>query len=146
LGDPSDSMLNRRAAMDVPEQSPGRGITPDRHHFLAALPRLDGQQTVEDLSDGVAKLVTEVGHHWQGPGAPRVRLLPPLFPYRQLPMQDPRPGIPVGIAESDLGPVFLDLEADPHFLVYGDTESGKSAFLRAFAQAVVDRQAPADAR
>jgi S-DNA-T family DNA segregation ATPase FtsK/SpoIIIE len=146
LGDPGDSMLDRRTAMNVPERSPGRGITPDRYQFLTALPRLDSQQTVEDLSDGVTKLVTEIGHHWNGPGAPRVRLLPSVFPYHQLPLQDPRPGIPIGIAETDLGPVFVDTEADPHFLLFGDTEAGKSAFLRSFAQAIVDRNTPEQAR
>jgi S-DNA-T family DNA segregation ATPase FtsK/SpoIIIE len=146
LGDPSDSMLDRRTAMLVPENTPGRGMTPDRYHFLAALPRLDGRQTVDDLSDGVAKLVTEVSNHWNGPGAPRVRLLPAKFPYHQLPIQDPRPGIPIGIAEADLGPVFLDLNTEPHFLLYGDSETGKSTFLRAFARAIVDRHPPAEAR
>jgi S-DNA-T family DNA segregation ATPase FtsK/SpoIIIE len=146
LGDPSDSMLDRRTAMNVPEQSPGRGITPDRYQFLAALPRLDRRNEVEDLSEGLAKLVTEVGNHWSGPAAPRVRLLPAKFPYHQLPLQDPRPGIPIGIAEADLGPVFLNLASEPHFLLYGDSESGKSTFLRAFAQGVVDRHPPEEAR
>jgi DNA segregation ATPase FtsK/SpoIIIE, S-DNA-T family len=146
LGDPSDSMLDRRSAIDVPEQSPGRGITPDRYHFLAALPRLDGRQAVDDLSDGVAKLVTEVGHHWNGPAAPRVRLLPKVLPYDRLPLQAERPGIPIGIAEADLEPVFLDLDSNPHFLCFGDSESGKSSFLRAFARAVVERHTPDEAR
>jgi S-DNA-T family DNA segregation ATPase FtsK/SpoIIIE len=146
LGDPSDSMLDRRTAMNVPEQSPGRGITGDRYHFLAALPRLDGVQTMDDLGDGLAKLVTEIAGQWHGPAAPRVRLLPQTHPYHQLPLQDPRPGIPIGIAEADLEPVFLDLVGEPHVLAYGDGESGKSSFLRAFAQAVVDRYAPDEAR
>src|SRR5262249_40466607 len=139
LGEVTDSLLDRRSAMNVPEHSPGRGITPDRFQFLAALPRVDSQQSVDDLADGVAKLVTEIANHWQGPSAPRVRLLPTMFPYEQLPVADSTPGIPIGIAEADLEPVFLDLDDDPHFLVYGDSRSGKSAFLRAFARAVVDR-------
>jgi S-DNA-T family DNA segregation ATPase FtsK/SpoIIIE len=146
LGDPSDSMLDRRTAMNVPEQSPGRGITPDRYQFLAALPRADGRSTVDDLSEGTAKLINDVGNAWPGPGAPRVRLLPAVFPYSQLPVRDARPGIPIGIAEADLQPVFVDLSIEPHFLVYGDSESGKSTFLRSFAQAIVDRQDPESAR
>ncbi|MGA8114248.1 MAG: type VII secretion protein EccCa [Actinocatenispora sp.] len=146
LGDPSDSMLDRRTAMNVPEQSPGRGITADRYQFLTALSRRDGRHTVEDLSDGLAKLVTEVGNAWHGPGAPRVRLLPTVFPFRQLPMHDDRPGIPIGIAESDLGPVFVEMTSDPHFLLFGDSEAGKSAFLRGFARAIVERNTPEQAR
>ena len=42
LGDPSDSEVDRRAAANVPESTPGRGLTRDKLHFLAALPRLDG--------------------------------------------------------------------------------------------------------
>ena len=132
--------------MNVPEQSPGRGITADRYQFLAALSRLDGRHTVDDLSDGVAKLVTEIGNAWHGPGAPRVRLLPSVFPFIQLPLRDERAGIPIGIAESDLGPVFLEMSNDPHFLLFGDSEAGKTAFLRAFARAVVERNTPEQAR
>jgi DNA segregation ATPase FtsK/SpoIIIE, S-DNA-T family len=147
LGDPSDSMLDRRSAINVPEQSPGRGITPDRYQFLAALARLDGRSTIEDLSDGTAKLITEISNAWPAPGAPRVRLLPSVFPYHQLPVRDSgRAGVPIGIAEADLQPVFVDLTSDPHFLLYGDSESGKSTFLRAFAQAIVDRHDPEAAR
>ncbi|WP_432832760.1 type VII secretion protein EccCa [Dactylosporangium sp. CA-092794] len=146
LGDPSDSMLNRHAAMNIPEQSPGRGITPDLHHFLAALPRLDGAHTVEDLTEGVAKLVAGVAGAWQGPAAPPVRLLPPMYAYDEMPIDDPRSGLPIGIAELDLGPVFVDLATDPHFLLYGDIGSGKSAFLRAFARTITERFTPDEAR
>jgi DNA segregation ATPase FtsK/SpoIIIE, S-DNA-T family len=139
LGEVTDSLIDRRAAMSVPEQSAGRGITPDRFQFLGALPRIDSQQSVDDLADGVAKLVTEIANHWQGPSAPRVRLLPTMYRYEQLPVGDQTPGIPIGIAEADLEPVFLDLANDPHFLVYGDSRSGKSGFLRTFARSVVDR-------
>jgi len=145
LGDPTDSMLDRRTAINVPEQTPGRGITRDRYHFLAALPRIDGRSSTDDLGDGLADLVSQVARHWPGPAAPRVRLLPTVFPYHQLPLQDLRPGLPIGIAENDLGPVFLDIGTDPHALLYGDMESGKSAFLRAYARVVADRFAPDEA-
>lgn len=48
-----------------------------------------------------------------------------------LPGGESRPGVPIGLAESDLAPVHLELTAaDPHFLVLGDSGAGKSAFLR----------------
>jgi S-DNA-T family DNA segregation ATPase FtsK/SpoIIIE len=146
LGDPSDSMLDRRTAINVPEQMPGRGITADRHHFLAALPRVDGKSSTADLSDALTGMVSQIARLWSGPAAPRVRLLPAVFPYHQLPLQDSRSGLPIGIAESDLGPVFLDVGTDQHALVYGDMESGKTAFLRAYARAVADRYSPDQAR
>ena len=39
LGDPAESMVNRRSATNVPERSPGRGLTADGLHLLTALPR-----------------------------------------------------------------------------------------------------------
>ncbi|SCL21570.1 DNA segregation ATPase FtsK/SpoIIIE, S-DNA-T family [Micromonospora nigra] len=138
LADAGDSHLDRRAAMNVPDKSPGRGITPDGQQFLSALPRTDGTQDAESLSEGARKLVTDLAAAWQGPGAPPIRLLPPVVPYGSLPATG-RPGVPVGIAEVDLQPVHLDFAADPHFIVFGDGESGKSTFLRALAQTVVDR-------
>jgi S-DNA-T family DNA segregation ATPase FtsK/SpoIIIE len=147
LGDPADSLINRRAAVNVPETTPGRGLTPNALHFLAGLPRIDGQPDVTNLSDGVAKLVQAVRNDWQGVPAPRVRLLPPKLPYDTLPeASDGARGIPIGIAESDLGPVYLDVASEPHFLLFGDVECGKSTFLRAFARSIVERHSPAEAR
>lgn len=145
LGDPSDSVLGRRAAMNVPEGMPGRGITSEGKHFLAALPRVDGKQTVEDLAEGATGMAAALRRGWDGPSAPPVRLLPAEVPYRQLPAGD-GPGLPIGIAETDLGPVYLDFSANPHFLVFGAAECGKSSFLRALAHRIVERYQPDQAR
>jgi ESX secretion system protein EccC len=147
LGDPTDSVVNRRAAVNVPEQTPGRGLTPDAFHFLAGLPRADGQQEVETLGEGVAKLVHSIASSWTGQPAPRVRLLPDQLPYDALPV--PLPGVravPVGIAETDLQPVSLDFDTDPHLLLFGDVECGKSAFLRSLATGISQRYTPRQAR
>ncbi|MFF0150125.1 type VII secretion protein EccCa [Micromonospora sp. NPDC005203] len=145
LSDAGDSNLDRRAAMNVPEKSPGRGITADGHQFLAALPRTDGAQEADTLPEGSRKLVNDLAGAWQGPGAPPIRQLPPVVPHGSLPATG-RPGVPVGIAEVDLQPVHLDFAADPHFLLFGDSESGKSTFLRALAQTIVDRNELTEAR
>ncbi|HEY3502792.1 MAG TPA: type VII secretion protein EccCa [Actinocatenispora sp.] len=148
LGDPSDSAINRRAALNVPEQTPGRGLTPDAMHFLVGLPRIDGQQDATNLSDGVMKFVQQVRNDWQAPPAPQVRLLPEELPYSSLPApgSDGRTGVPIGIAETDLQPVYLDMTADPHFLLFGDVESGKSTFLRTVARGITQRYTPDEAR
>lgn len=145
LGDPADSMLGRRAAMNVPERAPGRGITSDGLQFLSALPRIDGRDTIEDLSDGAGALVAAVRQAWDGPAAPRVRLLPTEVPYDRVPAGD-GPGIPIGIAEADLRPVPLDFRASPHFLVFGAAECGKSSFLRALAHRLTEKYPPKQAR
>ena len=85
LGEPSDSVINRRAAVNVPEKAPGRGLTPDGFHFLAALPRIDREQRVDDLADAVAEFVKLSSGHWTGPPTPQVRLLPPELPFEALP-------------------------------------------------------------
>jgi S-DNA-T family DNA segregation ATPase FtsK/SpoIIIE len=145
LGDPTDSVLDRRLALSVPADTPGRGITADKRHLLVALPRVDGVQESRDLSEGVANLVERVGNAWRGPGAPPVRLLPAVVPYASLPTP-PGTGLPIGLSELDLQPVHVDFASDPHFLVFGDAESGKSAFLRSLARRIVERHTPREAR
>jgi ESX secretion system protein EccC len=142
LGDPSDSLLLRRAqAAAVPKDTPGRGMTGDGLHFLTALPRLAGPE------QETADLVRAIAAAWPGPAAPPVRLLPPVLPYAELDLTATTGlALPVGIAEADLRPVVLDFATEPHLLVFGDAECGKSSFLRALAATIVDRFAPEQAR
>ncbi|MFG1922432.1 type VII secretion protein EccCa [Cryptosporangium sp. NPDC048952] len=148
LGDPSDSGINRRAALNVPKDQTGRGLTPDAMHFLTGLPRIDGHPDPTNLSDGVAKLVQRIRNDWAGAPAPAVRLLPPLLPFHALPPAgaDAERGLPIGIAEADLRPVRLDFDAEPHALLLGDVESGKSTFLRVLGRTITERYAPNQAR
>ncbi|MET8279820.1 type VII secretion protein EccCa [Micromonospora sp. NPDC005174] len=140
LGDPSDSLVARRAAANVPEH-PGRGVTAQSLHFLTALPRLAGS------SDGTAELVGRIADAWAGPAAPRVRLLPPVLPYADLDLTATTGlRLPIGVAEADLRPVQLDFAAEPHFVVFGDAECGKSSFLRALAASITTRFTPEEAR
>src|SRR5690606_22590678 len=85
LGEPSDSVINRRLAVNVPEKTPGRGLTPDGFHFLAGLPRVDGSPRADDLADAVAEFVKLSRSYWTQPPAPAVRLLPDQLPYEALP-------------------------------------------------------------
>jgi DNA segregation ATPase FtsK/SpoIIIE, S-DNA-T family len=148
LGDPGDSAVNRRSALNVPADSPGRGLPQDTLHFLAGLPRIDGRQTADDLSDGVDAFVTAVRKLWPGPSAPEVRMLPEQLPYEILarPAVDHPNGVAIGIAESDLAPVYLDFAAETHLLLFGDVESGKSSFLRMLAHGISTRFTPREAR
>ncbi|MDL4772611.1 type VII secretion protein EccCa [Actinomadura xylanilytica] len=147
LGDSYESEIDRRLAGNVPEGRPGRGLTRDGLHFLAALPRLDGRGGTEDLTEGVAGLVEAVTAAWSGPVAPPVRLLPDLLPVAAF-ADEPaeRWRVPIGIDEAALATVRLDFAADPHFVVVGDTECGKSNLLRVIAESVVAGHTPAEAR
>jgi S-DNA-T family DNA segregation ATPase FtsK/SpoIIIE len=147
LGDPYESEIDRKLAANVPETSPGRGITRDGLHFLTALPRIDSQPAADSLADGVQKLAEAVAMAWHADPAPRVRLLPDAFPVTGLPgAAQTGTKIPFGVDESTLSPVLLDFGADAHVLVFGDTECGKSNLLRLLAESVIDRYKPDQAR
>jgi S-DNA-T family DNA segregation ATPase FtsK/SpoIIIE len=53
--------------------------------------------------------------------------------------------IPIGLTETDLQPAYLDAATEPHFLVFGDAESGKSGFLRTVARGIVRTYEPGQA-
>jgi ESX secretion system protein EccC len=135
LNDPIDSEHGRRTADALPGDVPGRGLAPDALHFQAALPDVDAARAAAE--------------RWEGPAAPPV----PMLPLRVDPSELPAPGadlaggVPIGLDELRLEPVYLDLAGgDPHFLVLGDAESGKSSFLRWFATALAARQDPGRAQ
>ncbi|BAJ32724.1 type VII secretion protein EccCa [Kitasatospora setae] len=145
LGDPIDSAINMRAAQTVP-RVPGRGLTADRHHFLAALPRIDGLGDSETLTDGVADLIDAVDEHWTGPRAPHVRMLPALLDAAELPSPEGRLRVPLGLEGSTIAPLWHDFEESPHLLVVGDSESGKTNLLRLLVSAITTAYTPAEAR
>jgi S-DNA-T family DNA segregation ATPase FtsK/SpoIIIE len=141
LGDPSDSSISRKAAANVPERTPGRGITAEQLHFLTALPKLAGGEP--------ADLVKQLAAGWTGAPAPRVRMLPAVVPFSAVAnVRDAHEplSLPIGIAEADLRPVMVDFDSEPHFLVFGDAESGKSTFLRSLATTITSRFTPEEAR
>ncbi|MFG2117027.1 type VII secretion protein EccCa [Streptomyces sp. NPDC048718] len=141
LGDTMDSELDRKIAVNVPTGVPGRGLTPEKLHFMAAVPRIDGITSDSDLSEATAAMTQEVTRHWTAPGAPEVRLLPRELPAHELPAghAEPRRGVAFAIDENNLEPVFVNFERDPFFLVFGDSESGKSNMLRLLIKQITER-------
>ncbi|MCZ9342321.1 type VII secretion protein EccCb, partial [Streptomyces sp. TRM76130] len=148
LGDPTESEIDRKVAQNVPATVPGRGLTPDKLHFMTALPRVDGSSATEDLAEATTILVRGVNDNWQGAHAPVVRLLPTTLPADRLPkgFEHPDRGVAIGIDESNLAPVFVDFETDPHFIVFGESESGKSAVLRLLIKQITERYTPDQAK
>ncbi|GAA4255279.1 type VII secretion protein EccC [Dactylosporangium darangshiense] len=69
LSEPADSQIDRRAAANVPDRAPGRGVIPGGLQFVAALPRVDGRPSVEDLPEGIARLVTDIREATPASGA-----------------------------------------------------------------------------
>ncbi|MEU9718616.1 type VII secretion protein EccCa [Streptomyces sp. NPDC047976] len=148
LGDVMDSEFDRRVAANVPTGMPGRGQVPEKLHFLGALPRIDGSHDAESLSEGTREFVAAVRSGWSGQSAPGVRLLPRLLHADRLPKggEFPERGIAIGIDETALEPVFVDFESDPFFLVFGESESGKTNLLRLIAQQIAQRYRPDQAK
>ncbi|MER6976389.1 type VII secretion protein EccCb, partial [Streptomyces carpinensis] len=141
LGDPMDSEFDRKVAANVPTGVPGRGQTPQKQHFMAAVPRIDGLSSDTDLAEATTALAAEVTRHWQQPGAPEVRLLPRALPATQLPPGDrfPHRGVSFALDEDNLEPAFVDFDQDPFFLVFGESESGKSNLLKLLIQRLTER-------
>jgi len=133
LGDPYESEIGRAAAANVPADAPGRGLTRDGLHFLAAVPRLDGGP---DSQEATRALAAAVDRSWTGPRARAVRMLPPVLPAASLPPAAAGQ-VPFGLDERALAAVGADFAADPHFLVFGDTECGKSNLLRVLTAGIV---------
>ncbi|PBC79779.1 S-DNA-T family DNA segregation ATPase FtsK/SpoIIIE [Streptomyces sp. TLI_235] len=144
LGDSMESEIDRKVAVNVPAGSPGRGLTSSKLHFLSGLPRLDGSSSTADLSDGVADLVAQIDAAWTGPRAPQVRMLPAVLDGHALPkgFEHPELGVAFGVDEVELAPVFVNFETDPLFIVFGESESGKSALLRMLIKQITERYTP----
>jgi S-DNA-T family DNA segregation ATPase FtsK/SpoIIIE len=147
LADAFDSGIDRKLIEELPKEVPGRVLTSEKRFGHIALPRIDGSNSTDDLSDGFADLVDAVRRRWPGPGVSAVRALPVDIALRELvpPVAASVSGdlyglAPVvGIAESDLRPAVIDFKADPHLVVFGDTQTGKSTLLRAIMRQIVRR-------
>ncbi|WP_217142990.1 type VII secretion protein EccCa [Streptomyces sp. AC627_RSS907] len=145
MGDPMDSQFTSRRAAAVP-RSPGRGLTQDQLHYLAALPRIDGADGTDDLSEGVASLVAAVAESWTGPPAPPLRMLPAVLPVADLDAPTGDFKVALGLEEERLDTVWHDFSETPHLVVIGDTESGKTNLLRLLTRAITERYTPDEAR
>ncbi|MFI1203015.1 type VII secretion protein EccCa [Streptomyces sp. NPDC020883] len=148
LTDPMDSEFDRKTAANVPPGVPGRGQTPNKLHFMTALPHIGKPGAATELADSAAEFVRNIAEHWPGPSAPAVRLLPLTVPATHLPKGSdfPHRGIALGLDETNLEPVYADFETDPFLLVFGESESGKTATLRHLAHKIAERYTPDEAK
>jgi S-DNA-T family DNA segregation ATPase FtsK/SpoIIIE len=153
LGDPSDSEMDRRSAAGVPLNRPGRGINSAKLHMLLALPRLDSNSDPETLSEGVTAAKTGLAEMYGERRAPAVRMLPLEIPReqtlataRELGVQLDHKHVLIGLGESELQPLVLDFDEQPHLMVFADVGCGKTTLLRNIAMGIVENSHPNDAR
>ena len=152
LGDPIDSEIDRKVAALVPTGRPG----PRPGARQAALPRRAAahrrRPRRRDLGDGVEDLVKRVGAAWHGPAGPEAA----AAARADRPRRGPRAGrgrrlaetrLLLGINEKELAPVGLDPDREPHLLVFGDGQSGKSAAAaRATSSEIMRTRTPKQAQ
>lgn len=145
LGDPAESVVDRRAAASVPVDRPGRGIGADGLHTLVALPELvpsgGWSGTVAAIRGRVAERERAAGLPPGSTHAAPVRMLPEYVAASGLPPVGPGLRLRIGDGESASAPPVLDLDADPLALVLGD-ESGKSCLLRMLAGRLTEAVPP----
>ncbi|MEU4657747.1 type VII secretion protein EccCa [Streptomyces sp. NPDC023723] len=157
LAEPGESEISRPLARQLRAFLPGRGLVAPGNLFHTVLPRIDGTASTDGLTEAQRTLVDDLAVGWKGESAPALRVLAEVVTPEDLtsalaerPADSadlPASAVPVGIRESDLRPVTLDLEGDaPHFLVYGDSGSGKTAFLRSWMRGMVARRSAWDLR
>ncbi|MFI7608275.1 type VII secretion protein EccCa [Micromonospora sp. NPDC049366] len=148
LNDPYESEVGRAFSRQLTGAVPGRGVIAPGVFFQVALPTLDdrgGVDVAEELSESQAKLVARIADSWPGPAAPAIRMLPDRVTVAELTVAGSAGA--VGLDEADLAPVTVDLRRDqPHFLVFGDSGSGKSQFLRTWMRAVTEQVSEDEAR
>ncbi|AJT68640.1 ESX-4 secretion system protein EccC4 [Streptomyces lydicus] len=150
MADPLDSEHDRKRARNVPASRPGHGLARGGLHYVAALPHADGLDAVQGASDGAASsadLVAAIASSWSGPVCPPVRMLPDRLHADALPKASETPdlGFAVGFDESALAPVYVSFDTDPLLVIYGESESGKSALIRLLARQLAERHQPHEA-
>ena len=144
LGDTFDSAFDRELQKRIGKETPGRGVTEGDRLFQAALPRIDRAGSDRDLAAAQEELVGTVAQRWPHGRVRPVQVLPRQYPYEQLPAVSAQSrGFPVGISDQELQPVGIDLSGgDPHLLVYGDGETGKTNLLRVVLHGFRQRYRP----
>jgi ESX secretion system protein EccC len=133
LGDPADSEVDRKRAHEVPQNRPGRGLSRDGLHMILCLP-IDGAER----------------HHLGASAAPPIPVLSTHVDHAAVVQQAGKElgaaQILLGLEERRLRPVAVDFVRDPHLLVLGDNECGKTATLRTLCREIIRTKTAAEAQ
>jgi DNA segregation ATPase FtsK/SpoIIIE, S-DNA-T family len=129
LGDPAESEMDRKRARQLIQSPPGRGITRDGRELVIAYSRFD-QSTADRLRTRYSDRV-----------APRIEVLPALVEYNSISdhsrVQRSGTDALLGVGEAELAPLTVDFAAEPHLVVLGEGECGKTSVLRTLCNDIV---------
>jgi S-DNA-T family DNA segregation ATPase FtsK/SpoIIIE len=141
LNDPSESSIDRKLAETLSPEEKGRVLTDRKLFAQVALPRTDGLADTADLGTVLERTARTVRATWTGEVAQPVRVLPHILEPQALPGPAAEPRrVPIGLDQSRLAPVLLDLfQHDQHLLIMGDSECGKTNLLKVVAEGLIER-------
>jgi S-DNA-T family DNA segregation ATPase FtsK/SpoIIIE len=148
LNDPGDSDIDRKQSANIPPDAPGRGLHQSKLFFQAAWPLLKGSNPSDSVQQALEALVQRTRSAWKGRRAPQILVLPQEVKWEELakPTGLEPAGIPIGLDELHLDPqvpVYVDLiGSEPHFLILGDRECGKTTLLRTWIRGIEQRYSP----
>jgi S-DNA-T family DNA segregation ATPase FtsK/SpoIIIE len=118
----------------------GHGITREGREMVIALPRLDGHLTTAGLGTAIDAAAERLSVRWDGSRARPVELLPTQVQRRHVAQADGQNAateILIGLGERELQPVTLDFAEQPHLVVLGEAECGKTSALRMMCREIV---------
>ena len=136
LNDPADSQLPS-VARRVAHRPPGRILTSAGEWAQLALPRIDGQTSIDDVGIALSHLVAAAARRG-GPAARPIQLLPQMVPARSLPAAKASQHVCVGVSGPYADPAEAPFGPGEHFLVLGNSRTGRSGLLRTIAGAATD--------
>ncbi|MFF0028503.1 type VII secretion protein EccCa [Streptomyces avermitilis] len=141
LNDPSESSIDRKLAETLAPEEKGRILTDGKLFAQVALPRTDGLPDKADLGAVLERTARTIRATWTGEVAQPVRVLPHILEPQLLPGPATEPRrVPIGLDQTQLAPVLLDLFAhDQHLVIMGDSECGKTNLLKVIADGLIER-------
>jgi S-DNA-T family DNA segregation ATPase FtsK/SpoIIIE len=145
LNDPADSDFSKAIQQSLPRDVPGRAVIKEglQVHICLPHPDLEAVETAFPVQRALETFADVARRAWTGQAAPPIRILPPLAKAEQAPVLADHKGVPICIEDSKLDYVTYDLMgSDPHFLLFGDSEAGKTNFLKMLLHQLTRRYTP----
>lgn len=142
LGEPAESEMDRKRARQLGDGPPGRGLTREGRETVIAVPRLDGRPGTEDLGAALSAAAETLRTRYAQRSAPPIAALPTLVRRRDIAGAESSTRVIIGLGEGDSGAATVDFGAQPHLIILGDVECGKTAALRALCTGLIADNPP----